>query len=198
MRIVHRDDWLLVIDKPAGLPSQRTRDGTPGVYELLQRTEPYVGLHHRLDQRASGLLLLTVDRQANKAISEAFRQHTIQRTYAVLFEGPVSESTWSWPVDGKPARTDVTPSAEAPRPDGLTEGVCRLHTGRTHQIRIHAAMNGTPVLGDTKYGGDLARPSPHLGLHAWRLELTHPKTGDVLVVTAPPPWAHAETPHCRG
>jgi 23S rRNA pseudouridine1911/1915/1917 synthase len=190
LRIAYRDGWLVVVDKPAGLPSQRTRDGTDGVYERLCQTEAYVGLHHRLDQRASGLLLLTVDKRANQAIAEGFRTHTIQRAYRVLFEGPVAEASWTWPVDGKPARTDVTPVAGEPRQDGLAEGVCRLHTGRMHQIRVHAAMNGTPVLGDTKYGGDLARPSPHLGLHAWRLELDHPQTGERLVVESPPPWAH--------
>lgn len=183
---VYRDDVLLVVDKPASLPSQRTKRGEPGLFELLKATEPYVGLHHRLDRRASGLLVLALDRRVNKALARGFRKHTIRRTYVALCEGGVEDATWSWPVDGKPARTDV--EALEAREDGTTAVRCRLHTGRTHQIRIHAAMNGTPLVGDRHYGGDLSRPWHRLGLHAERLELTHPLTSKPLDLRAPLPW----------
>lgn len=180
-REVYRDRWLLVVDKPAGLPTQATRTGEPGLYEQLCATEPYVGLHHRLDRNVSGLVLLTLDRSVNAAIAEGFRAHTIRRTYRATLEGEVAAGTWSWKVDGKPARTEVTVLRQA---SGQTEVELRLHTGRKHQIRIHAAMNGTPVAGDMRYGGDLTQPGPRLALHAWRLELVHPVTGEPLVLTA--------------
>ncbi|MEZ4318206.1 MAG: RluA family pseudouridine synthase [Myxococcota bacterium] len=184
-REVFRDAWLLVVDKPAGLPTQGTRAGEPGLYEALCASEPYVGLHHRLDRNASGLVLFTLDRAANAAIAEGFRTHTIQRGYVARVEGEVVAGTWSWPVDGKPARTDVEVRSWS---DGVSEIGCRLHTGRKHQIRVHAAMNGTPILGDTRYGGDVARRAGRLALHAGSLELRHPVTGETLTLSAPTPW----------
>jgi 23S rRNA pseudouridine1911/1915/1917 synthase len=97
-------------------------------------------------------------------------------------EGEATAGSWRWPVDGKAARTDVTVRGFDA---GVTELECVLHTGRKHQIRIHAAMNGTPVLGDTRYGGDLARPADRLALQAWRLELEHPITGEPLCFESP-------------
>lgn len=181
-----RDDVLLVVDKPAGLPSQRTKAGEPGLYELLKEQEAYVGLHHRLDRRASGLLVLALDKRANAGLARGFRKHSIRRTYLALCEGEACDDTWSWPVDGKPARTDVRVLEN--RLDGTTLVECRLHTGRTHQIRHHAAMNGTPLVGDRAYGGDLSRPWFRLGLHAARLELKHPLTGEQLELNAETPW----------
>ncbi|MCA9568738.1 MAG: hypothetical protein KC656_12890 [Myxococcales bacterium] len=131
--------------------------------------------------------MLALDRRANAGLARAFREHRVRRTYAALCEGHVDAGTWSWDVDGKRARTDV--EVEEARPDGVTAVVCRLHTGRTHQIRVHAAMNGTPLLGDRRYGGDLARPWDRLGLHAARLELVHPLTGEELAFEVPAPWA---------
>lgn len=183
---VFRDDVLLVVDKAAGVPAQRTRDGDDGVYEMLCQTEPYVGLHHRLDRRASGLMVFAIDRSVNAALTRAFRKHAIQRTYIALCEGEPVDDQWLWPVDGKTARTDV--EVVGPGPDGLTEIRCRLHTGRTHQIRIHAAMAGTPLAGDRRYGGDTARPWDRLGLHAQTLTLSHPKTHTSCTWTAPLPW----------
>jgi len=71
---------------------------------------------------------------------------------------------------------------------GVTELECVLHTGRTHQIRVHAAMNGTPIVGDTRYGGDLTRHTGRLALHAWRLSLRHPKTDAQLALECALPW----------
>lgn len=183
---IHRDDVLLVIDKPAGLPSQRTKRGEPGVYEILRERETYVGLHHRLDRRASGLLVLSLHKSVNKALTAGFRKHAITRTYIALCEGHVEDASWDWPVDGKRARTDV--HALEHRPDGVSVVRCTLHTGRLHQIRQHAAMNGTPLVGDRMYGGDLSRPWDRLGLHAAELSLVHPKTGERCTWSAPLPW----------
>ena len=171
--LVHQDDALLIVDKPKGLPSQRTRAGKDGVYEWLCRHFSYVGLHHRLDQAASGLMVLTCHEKANASIARQLREHTLVRIYRARCMGDVHAGSWTWPVKGKSARTDVTPLSSS---DGSTTIRCQLHTGRTHQIRIHAAMNGTPLLGDTRYGGDLVTPGP-LQLHASELSVTHPFTG---------------------
>lgn len=187
-REVWRDASLLVVDKPAGLPSQRTRAGEPGLFDALVEREPYVGLHHRLDRNASGLLVFTLDPAANAGIAAALRDRTLTRQYVAVLEGEATTGTWRWPVDGRPADTHVVVERVW---DGLTAVSCTLGSGRRHQIRVHAAMAGTPVLGDVRYGGDAVRPWPRLGLHAARLALVHPITGEALRFDAAPPpgWA---------
>ena len=112
MRQVFRDDWLLVVDKPSGMASQPD-EHTQGddLYSRLQRTELYVGLHHRLDRPASGLVLVTLDPAANPPIADAFRDHTIARTYQVVMAGDRLRAgdvvTWDAPLDGQRAVTHV-------------------------------------------------------------------------------------------
>ena len=181
---VYQDEFIGIVLKPAGLPSQRTRAGEAGLYEQLCEQHPYVGLHHRLDRNASGLLVVTLDRRANRALGAALKAHQIERFYTGVAEGDVLEGSWTWPVEKKSARTDVLPLRSA---GGLTEFQATLHTGRTHQIRIHAAMNGTPLVGDRRYGGDLSRPWIRVALHAHRLKLQHPITGVSLDLSVPLP-----------
>lgn len=181
-----RDRWLLVVDKPSGLPSQPTRSGhAQHLYGILQATEAYVGLHHRLDTPASGLVLLTVDRSANKAIAEGFRTGQIHRHYQVVVVGdPGDAGEWTTELDGQAARTRFRRISSA---GGMSVLECRLDTGRTHQIRRHAATAGTPVVGDRRHGGAAGRLWPRLALHAAALELAHPITGETLRVDSPLP-----------
>lgn len=179
--VVFRDRWLLVVDKPSGLPSQRTRREEEGLYEQLRREYGRVGLHHRLDRPASGLMLFTLDPAADRPVAEAFRQHRIQRRYLAVLDGEAAEGSWEMPVEGRPARTDLRLLGQA---SGLTAVQLRLHTGRKHQIRIQAALSGTPVVGDRRYGGAAGRRWPRLALHAWRLLLDHPVTGERLDLRA--------------
>jgi len=180
----HRDRWLLIVDKPAGLPTQPARGGSDSLIGQLEATEDYVALHHRLDAAASGLVLVSTHPDANKALTEAFRSHAIQRTYAAVAEGHVTTTTWTGPVDGKKARTVAQSVGHG---EGCTALALHLHTGRKHQLRVHAAMAGHPLWGDRRYGGDAARRWPRLALHASRLELEHPVTGDRLSVASPLP-----------
>jgi 23S rRNA pseudouridine1911/1915/1917 synthase len=177
---IYRDRWLLVVDKPAGMATQPA-PGELDLHTTLMKAHGYVGLHHRLDQPASGLVLFTLDRSVNDAIAKGFREHTIRRTYRAVLDGHAVDATWDRPVEGKPARTDVRVVG---RGAGASAVECELHTGRTHQIRVHAALAGRPILGDRRYGGDAGRRWTRLALHAWRLELTHPVTGQPLVATA--------------
>ncbi len=191
---VYRDAWLLVVDKASGVPTQPAPGAANDVYSQLCRRERYVGLHHRLDQAASGLVLLTLDERVNAPIAEAFRSHAIERTYAAVLVGSATTGIWDRPIDGKSARTQVDLVG---RGEGLSAVRLRLETGRTHQIRQHAAFAGRPIAGDRKYGGDAGRRWSRLALHAERLAFTHPVSGERVEVIAPIPvdlsalWARA-------
>jgi 23S rRNA pseudouridine1911/1915/1917 synthase len=187
-REVFRDDAILVVDKPSGLASQPDPGGGDDLYTLLRRRERYVGLHHRLDRPASGLVLLALDPDVNAALAEAFREHRIDRSYLAVLAGDAvgvgTTRTWDAPIDGQTARTDVEVLGAA---SGLLAVRCALHTGRTHQIRRHAAMAGTPIVGDRRYGGEVGGWWPRLALHAYRLRFRHPRDGREIAVEAAVP-----------
>lgn len=184
MNVAYEDDWLLVVEKPSGVPTQRTETGEPGLYEALSKGFPGLALHHRLDRGASGLVIFGKHPDANKGLTDGFRGHTIERTYLAVLDGEVKDARWDKKLDGKDARTDVHAVG---RGEGATAVEVHLHTGRTHQIRRHAALAGRPVLGDRRYGGEAGDRWPRLALHAFRLALTHPVTRVRLVVEAPLP-----------
>lgn len=197
-REVHRDDALRVVDKDAGLAVQG-EDGDPdALYPRLGSTEAYLGLHHRLDQAASGLVLFTRHPSANAAIAEAFRDHDAARTYLAVLAGDGldvgEEATWEAPLDGKPAVSHVRCVHAGA---GLRAAILTLETGRTHQLRRHAALAGLPLVGDRRYGMEVGGWWPRLALHAARLSVTHPWSGARLTWTAPLPadlsalWAMA-------
>ncbi len=204
--VVYEDDWLLAVDKPAGLATQGT--WATDRHDLLallkiQRPDLRLFLHHRLDQGTSGLLLLAKDPAANKGLGDAFAGRDLEKLYLARLSEPLGPCTVEAPIgrlrgadpgrfgctgdlmDPKSARTDFRP-ATPEETAGLVPGhyvVARLHTGRTHQIRVHLAHLGRPILGDALYGG---APSDRLWLHAWRLGLKHPVTGADLRLEAPP------------
>ncbi len=203
--VVYEDDWLLAVDKPAGLATQGTwASDRHDLLALLRTQRPDLKpfLHHRLDQGTSGLLLLAKDPKANPGLASAFAGRDLEKLYLARVSAPLAACTTEFPIgrlrgadpgrfgcagdlmEPKSARTDFRP-ATAQETEGLVPGhyvVARLHTGRTHQIRVHLAHLGRPILGDTLYGG---APSPQLWLHAWRLGLAHPVTGEPLQLEAP-------------
>lgn len=176
---------MVVADKPHGMPTQRTAGGEPGLVEHLSE-ELGIGLtlHHRLDQPASGVVVFGAHPHANRGLANGFRTHTIRREYRAVLAGQAEAGAWDWPVQGKAARTEVSVEATAA---GMTAVRVTLRTGRKHQIRVHAAMAGVPIVGDRRYGGEVGRAWPRLALHAARLTMTHPVTGDALEFTAPLP-----------
>lgn len=184
MTVVYEDEWLLVIDKPAGLPTQAPDGGGDNLFDRLRAARPYVGLHHRLDAGASGLVLFSLDPSVNAAITRAFREHSIDRRYQAILAGWVDGGRWERPIDRQPARTDVE---VAGRGGGRTAVVLTLSTGRRHQIRIHAALAGAPVLGDRRYGDEASRRFSRLALHAARLSWVHPRSGAPMSWEAPLP-----------
>lgn len=177
-RILFEDEWLIVVDKPAGLPTQPTLDvKRPSLFSVLQeylgRREggaPYLGLHHRLDRDTSGVVLFTKDRRANAATAALFSGRTAQKTYQAL-AATGAGCAESWSVEnhlgvvgrvGKVERFGAVRSGGDPAHTSfrLVEkwGVASLvearpHTGRTHQIRVHLSECGHPIYGDSLYGG---------------------------------------------
>ncbi len=177
-RILFEDEWLLVVDKPAGLPTQPTLDaGRASVFDslkqfLVQRdgADAYLGLHHRLDRDTSGVLLFTKDQKANAGVTALFTDKTAQKTYqAVAVTGPTCPATWKVENNlgvvgrvGKASKFGAVRSGGDPAQTSfrLLERLpsallieAQPHTGRTHQIRVHLAEGGHPIFGDGLYGG---------------------------------------------
>lgn len=213
--VVHEDDDLLVVDKPAGLvvhPGAGQRTGTL-VHALLARypelravgSDPgRPGIVHRLDKGTSGLLLVARTQPAYEALVAALSARTIHRQYRTLVWGHL-EST-SGLIDapigrsvreptrmaiaerGREARTRYEVRRLFDEPVELTELSCTLETGRTHQIRVHLRSIGHAVVGDVRYdGARQSLPMERPFLHAERLELQHPVTGVELEFQSPLP-----------
>ncbi len=191
MNIVVRyeDPWLLVVEKPHGLAAQATKRDEPDLFGVLGADRPYLGLHHRLDQPASGLVMFTLDPMVNAPIAEAFKEHRIARTYLAVLQGEATAAVWTRPIDRQPARTLVRVLGQG---EGMSAVQIGLQTGRQHQIRQHAAMAGRPIIGDRRYGGDAGRRWPRLALHAAKLGFVHPIDGKTIVVESPIPPDLAE------
>jgi 23S rRNA pseudouridine1911/1915/1917 synthase len=210
--IRYQDDHLLVVAKPAGMlthPTKATRAGTlvsrllgMGI-SLSRGTEPdRPGIVHRLDVGTSGLLLVARDDPTHQALVRLLGAREVHREYLALVRGGPQHDRFGVeaPLGRRRARVTVqrTAGVEAStdfevrdRLPAATLLVARPRTGRTHQIRVHLASIGHPILGDRAYGGggDDAR---RLGLerpflHAWRLSLRHPVTGEPLEIEEPLP-----------
>jgi 23S rRNA pseudouridine1911/1915/1917 synthase len=188
-RIVHTDDAIVVVDKPAGLVTAPTPEASRGdLLDQLARQLGEVYLVHRLDLPTSGLLVFARTRAANKRLGDAFKLHDVDREYRAVAVGEVAAQTIDRPIDRRRAVTHVTPVEALP---GSTLVACRLETGRTHQIRIHLAGIGHPVAGDRTHGGETERAfhprPPRLALHACLLGFTHPTTGERMRFDSPLP-----------
>ena len=205
--IVHEDEALIVLDKPVGLvvhPAPGHWSGTllngllahhPAAVHL-----PRAGIVHRLDKDTSGLMMVGKTLQAVTALSRAIAAREVQRLYMAIVHGvlvpgvqtvdapigrdPASRLRMAVHHAGRPARTDV--EAVASR-DGMTAVQCRLHTGRTHQIRVHLSHIGHPLLADRLYGGAPGLQLERQALHAWKLALAHPVHGGRVEFVRSPP-----------
>ena len=212
LRFVHRDPSFVVLDKPAGVPVAQTKQSARGTLAAALRskleaegmTRPYVGLVHRLDLQASGLVLFTIRDVANKSLHQQFTKHGIEREYRLLVHGtcetPQSCDAALIVVQGRRVRIGTATDARAqsalthfrplrPGPGATTLLEASLETGRTHQIRAHAAHLGHPIVGDRNYGRD-DDDAARLHLHAHRLRFSHPLSGEVVDLSSElPTWA---------
>jgi 23S rRNA pseudouridine1911/1915/1917 synthase len=200
-QVVYSDDWLAVVDKPAGLvvheaPGHRGETLVDALRDLLGggEDEARPGIVHRLDKDTSGLMIVARTHEAHRRLSEMIRSRQVERTYLALVEGtPRSRSgTIDAPlgrdhraperraVGGRGARDARThfKVVETLGADTLVEA--RLETGRTHQIRAHFAAIGHPVCGDPRYGHAGRHGLGRQFLHSARLSFTHPDTGERL------------------
>jgi 23S rRNA pseudouridine1911/1915/1917 synthase len=210
LRIVHEDEWLAVVDKPAGLvvhPAPGHPAGT--LADALRRRgdtwstaggEDRPGIVHRLDRFTSGLLVVAKTEAAHRALAAQLAARTLGRTYWTLAWGSVAEASGEIdaPIGRDPRhrqRMAVVDGGRAARSDfQVVERLAQatvldvsLRSGRTHQIRVHLAWVGRPVVGDPLYG---RRDDPHRGrpaLHARRLRLAHPADGAERVFESPLP-----------
>ena len=212
LRIVHEDKAIMVIDKPAGLvvhPAAGNWSGTL-LNGLLHHCPalagvPRAGIVHRLDKDTSGLMVVARSRAAMDALVAMIAARDVSRQYLALAHkawGPRKRREVDAPIGrdprnrlrmavvdlaqhaGKTARTDIDLLAGN---EEVSLVRCTLHTGRTHQIRVHMASLGHPLVADAVYGGKEAGGMARQALHAFRLAFTHPMTGQALVLRAPLP-----------
>jgi 23S rRNA pseudouridine1911/1915/1917 synthase len=212
--VVHVDDDVVVVDKPAGLvvhPGAGNPDATlvngllaryPELAAVGEAMRP--GIVHRLDAGSSGLLVVARTEEARAVLIEQFVAHTAGRRYDAVVWGhpeaphgivdapigrdPGDPLKMAVVVDGKPARTEYQRIARYVAPGRLARLSCVLETGRTHQIRVHLSAIGHPLVGDPTYGDrrtTLGLTRPFL--HAAELSFEHPATGERVTFTSPLP-----------
>lgn len=204
------DDQILVINKASGLLSQPDRTGDPDVLHLGRKMlsddgaeEPFLGLVHRLDRPASGVMVLARTSAAARHLSAQFRERTVDKRYLAVVEGGLSGiGTWTDYI-AKPGRQPQLVSPEHPQGkraemqwqvlasgDVSTLLQIELKTGRPHQIRLQGASRGHPVLGDQRYGTQESLERGAIALHHAVLRVNHPthKRRETFVAFPPDLW----------
>ncbi len=208
---LYEDERLLVLNKPAGLPVHGGSGLSTGLVNLLKVVRidlPYIELAHRLDRHTSGCLVLAKDRVTLLALHRQFRDGQVDKRYLALVKGRwtggtrvVDSALGNMRLESGERRVAVEEAGKASATQFIPRAVyhdttlveARPVTGRTHQIRVHAAHIGHPIAGDTKYGErefnrDMRRRGlRRLFLHAHELSLTHPAGGHPIHIQAPLP-----------
>ncbi|MBI5297250.1 MAG: RluA family pseudouridine synthase [Chloroflexi bacterium] len=204
MQIIHSDDHIMILNKPAGLPvlPDGWQPDAPYLVKLLEEELGKIFVVHRLDKFTSGVMVFAKTAEAHRSLNIQFEKHTIEKVYHAITVGtpPWDEKTTKFPLRanvGHKHRTMVDNRnglRSETRLKVLKRGQANVlleampMTGRTHQIRVHAYALGYPLLGDVLYSAPetdlIARPA----LHAYSLTFTHPETNEQVTFTAPYPY----------
>jgi 23S rRNA pseudouridine1911/1915/1917 synthase len=199
--LVHRDDHLAVVDKPAGVLTVPApgRHGATAIDLVSAQTGRRAIAVHRLDEDTTGLLLVAWDEPTREALERLFREHAITREYLALASAapsPPAGTVESGLAEGADGIVRVTPGGQRAvthyetlaRRGRCTLVRCRLETGRRNQIRVHLAALGCPLAGDRKYGfrARAGERFARVMLHSWRMRFVHPMTGVAVDLVAPP------------
>lgn len=202
LRVLHEDDDVIVVDKPAGMPTAPTRRAAAGTaHEAVRRALHGRGDRvarlwtvHRLDAATSGVVVFARSAGAARALSQAFRDQLVEKRYVALVAGRVAEEEGriDAPIEASRGRSTVSTSGKPAstswkvraRAEGTTLVELVPRTGRMHQLRVHMADAGHPIVGDRLFGGGTAA---RLMLHAESLRFPHPRSGEPVAVHAPPP-----------
>lgn len=204
-QVIYEDRWMVVFDKPSGLLSQpgRGADKQDCLVRRVSKKWPTARIVHRLDRDTSGLIMLALDAQTHRALSKLFADRAVQKTYIARVAGQLPQRTgtidapigkdWDRPpryrIDRKHGRNACTHWQTLRATPLGTDLELRPITGRSHQLRVHLEHIGHPILGDPLYGSAVSQmASKRLHLHATRLELSHPVTGDPVVWNSPCPF----------
>lgn len=209
--ILFEDDCLLVLNKPAGFAVHGGSGLSSGIIEMLRQIRPeakFLELVHRLDKATSGCLVIAKKRKALTFLHELFRSDQVEKSYLAILAGQWQrKKLWvNEPLQknikkggerivvvnqsGKPSETFFR---RVKKFDRMTLVEASPKTGRTHQIRVHAAWLGHPIIGDQRYGNSeensyfKSKGHKRLFLHAEKLEMAHPETGKKLTIVAPLP-----------
>lgn len=204
LNVIFEDEWLIVVNKPAGMLSIPGKLSSDSLQERVQRLRPGEEppmIVHRLDMATSGLLIFAKTKEVNKRMQALFKTHDIKKQYTAILDGEIQINSGEirLPLILNPkerplqmvSHTHGKPAITRFEVVSCSEGKTRVHfypiTGRTHQLRIHAAHPeglNTPILGDTLYG----TPADRLYLHAETLDFTHPITGKHIHLATPCPF----------
>jgi 23S rRNA pseudouridine1911/1915/1917 synthase len=214
--VLFEDNHCLVVNKPAGLLSQGDRSGAPSLVDVAatylktRYAKPgnvYVGLLHRLDRPASGVMVLAKTGKAAERLSEQFRAGTIAKVYWAIVAGFPAEDSGTWTdvlaKDSGQNRTRVLASGESGGKSASVDFRVLLRftqgsklellplSGRSHQLRVQLASRGFPILGDIKYGSGIrlnaADSGARIALHARQITFTHPTRREAITIAAPVP-----------
>lgn len=216
-KILFEDEYFIIAEKPAGLPSQPTVDKKrPNFFTLLKKQLQdergagfYLALHHRLDRDTSGVMIFAKNKEANEPLADLFKKHRIQKTYLCLTQTGKAAEKWDEknflaevrdPVLKKMKMKSVRSGGQVAHTqfavlERLKKGLliqARPLTGRMHQIRVHLAEKGLGIFGDDIYPSLKSPAAPRLMLHAYSLEFTHPFTQEPITIASTLPDDMAE------
>ena len=209
LNIIHEDEWIIVVDKPAGMVVHPGAGNTSGTLVnalihhcgKLPETDDFLrpGVVHRLDKDTSGVMVIAKSDKAMRSLAKQFQNRTVKKCYLAIVGGRVEVDNGVVDVplaretqDRKKMGVELTKGKSAKTVYHVVKRYTRhtllrldLHTGRTHQIRVHMKHIGHPVVGDVQYGGN--REAPRQVLHAEALGFTHPGTGKYAEFTSEMP-----------